>query len=111
MKLSLFVLIVLGTLALFNPSVDDFTVFIQERTRDVVSEKARALGGGLFGETTGMLTSRVAGAVAGGSIERESYGVLSLFAIDLNGTSEGGEWQFLGIGGQFFELERPVLVE
>ena len=112
MKSLLFVLIVLGTLALFNPSPDDFTAFVQERAQDVVTEHGRAAGGALFGSVAGALAGEVAGALAGGSMERHNYLLGSVYALDLNGMEEeGGEWRFVGIGGQFFEVERPAELE
>ena len=112
MKFLLFVVVVVGTLALFNPSEEEFTSFARERTRDVVSENARAASGSLLGSVAGALAGEVARAIAGGSVERHNYVVLSTFSLDLNGSrSEGGEWRFLGIGGQFFELERPAMLD
>ena len=111
MKFVLFLLVFVGTLALFNPDRDDFTTFVQERSRDVVTEHARVAGGSLLGSVTGVLAGEVAGAIAGGSVEHNNYVVLSTYALDLNGADEGGEWRFLGIGGQFFELERPAMLE
>jgi hypothetical protein len=112
MKSLLFVFIVLGTLALFNPSPDDFTAFVQDRARDVVSEHGRAAGGEFFGGVAGALAGEVAGAIAGGSVERDNYLLASTYSLDLNGIEEeGGEWRFLAIGGQFFEVERPAELE
>lgn len=112
MKIFMFLGILLGTLALFNPSQDDFTAFIRERTRDVVSEYGRAAGGGLFRSAVSSLAGEVAGAIAGGSVERRNYILASTYSLDLNGMGrEGGKWRFLGIGGQFFELERPAMLE
>jgi hypothetical protein len=112
MKAFLFFLVVLGTLALFNPGQDDFVAHVQERARDVVSENARAAAGGLLSGVAGALAGEVAGAIAGGSVERNNYFLFSSYALDLNGRqNEGGEWRFLGIGGQFFELERPEMLE
>jgi hypothetical protein len=112
MKFLLFLLVVGGTLALFNPGPDDFATFVTERTRDVVDEEARALGGNLFGSVAGALAGEVAGALAGGSVARHNYLLFSTYSLDLNGMrEEGGEWRFLGIGGQFFELGRPAMLE
>src|SRR5690606_10159326 len=112
MKSLLFVLIVAGTLALFNPSQDDFTTFVQGRARDVVSEYGRTAGGDLFGDVVGALAGQVSGAIAGGSVERSNYLLVSTYTLDLDGArSEGGEWRFLGVGGQFFELERPAMLK
>jgi hypothetical protein len=112
MRFLILLVIVLGTLALFNPSQEDFTTFIQDRTRDVVTDVGRSAGGSLLGSVTGAVAGTVAGAIAGQAVERKNFLVFSLYTVDLNGARhEGGEWTFLGIGGQFFEMERPEILE
>ena len=112
MKTLLFLLVTLGTLVLFNPSQDRFAAFVEERTLDVVSENARVGAGPLFGDLTGTFAGEVAGALAAGGVARENYGVFSVYTLDLNGRhNEGGAWRFLGVGGQFFELEHPAVLE
>ena len=112
MKFLFFLAVVAGTLALFNPSPDDFTTYVRERAEDVVGENAREAGGDLFGSLAGGLAGEVAGAIAGGAVERKNYLLFSTYTLDLDGMRhEGGEWRFLGIGGQFIELERPATLE
>jgi hypothetical protein len=109
MKSFLFVAVIAGTLALFNPTTDDFGEFIRERTEDVVSETARAEGERLFGEVTGGLTGQVTGALARGAVERRSFVLFSHYTLDFDGPrNDAQEWTFVGVGGQFFELHKPA---
>ena len=104
--------VVVGTLALFNPDEEAFETFVRERTQDVVTEHARSAAGSLLGSAAGALGAEVAGALAGGAVERSSYVAFSVYTLDLNGPREpGGEWRFLGVAGQFFELERPAMMQ
>ena len=108
MKFSFFLLIALGTLALFNPDNDDFAAFVGERAQTAVSDNARASSGSLLGTDPGSLVAMLTRELARGSFERKNYFIFSTYATDLNGSEhDGGEWKFLGVGGQFFELKRP----
>lgn len=119
MRFTILIAIVGGTLALFNPGQDDFAQFIRDRTRDVVGDAGRTaateLGGeiaGAFGESVGRsLASEVVGALASNGVERRNYGIFSLYTLDFDGPRhEEGEWTFLGVGGQFFEMEKPRMM-
>ena len=108
MKFVFLTLIVVGTLVLFNPDKKDFTNFVAQRVQTSITDNARGTSsGGLLGGGDGTLTSEL----ARGSFERSNYFILSTYAADLNGAEhDGGEWKFLGVGGQFFELERPRML-
>ncbi|NNF58993.1 MAG: DUF4359 domain-containing protein [Rhodothermaceae bacterium] len=119
MRSILLIAIVGGTLALFNPGQDDFTQFIRDRTRDVVGDAGRTaateLGGDVAGALGGTaarsLASEVVGALANNAVERKNYGLFSLYTLDFNGPRhDEGEWIFLGVGGQFFEMEKPRMM-
>ena len=111
MRFSFLLLIVLGTLALFNPDKDDFAGFIGERAQTIVSDNVRASSGSLLGTGGGSVVAMLTRELARGSFERSNYFILSTYETDLNGAEhDGGEWKFLGVGGQFFELERPRML-
>ncbi|MCH7640471.1 MAG: hypothetical protein IH855_13600 [Bacteroidetes bacterium] len=105
MKFLFLTLIVVGTLVLFNPDKKNFNSFVAERAQTGITDNARETSsGGLLGGGSGTLTSELTRA----SFERSNYFILSTYVADLNGAEhDGGEWKFLGVGGQFFELERP----
>jgi hypothetical protein len=102
------VLILLGTLALFNPSPEDFRAFAQQRVQDTISDHARAAGGGLFGDIGAAVGGTLAGALANRTAQRDNYFVASVYTIDLDGANrDAEEWKFLGIAGQFIPLKKP----
>ena len=111
MKFTIMSIVVLGTLALFNPSQDDFERYAQQRAQSIVSDQVRE-STGFIGEMGASLMGTLVRKVAEGATERRNYGIASVYEIDLNGSrSGGGEWRYLGIGGQFFELERPAALD
>ncbi|HYE95898.1 MAG TPA: DUF4359 domain-containing protein [Rubricoccaceae bacterium] len=110
MKFLFFLLIVLGTLALFNPNEEDFRYYVQERMTDTISDHARDVGGGFLGDIVGGVGGTLASALASRTVDRKNFLVFSLYTIDLNGADrEGGEWRFLGVAKQFIPLEQPQL--
>ena len=119
MRSIVLIAIVGGTVALFNPGQRDFNQFIQERTRDVVGDAGRTaateLGGDVAGALGGTaarsLGTQVISALASNAVERKNYGLFSLYTLDFNGPRhDNGEWTFLGVGGQFFEMEKPRMM-
>lgn len=113
--------VLIGTLVLvlwwFNPSQDQFKDFLGEEVSARMGQAAEDAG-----SATGFLTERLgraAGDAAGRAIgrgaadqfERNSYGVASTYTLDLNGRRPGGEWQFLGIAGQFVPTKTPENLE
>ena len=105
----LLALIALVVLFLLNPEMDDFQAFAERQSERLLLERA--------GESTlGQALSRFGAALLGGTVdrftERRNYGVFSLYTIDLDGDdAREEEWRFLGIAGQFLELERPASLE
>ena len=111
MRFSFLLLIVLGTLALFNPDKDNFAGFIGERAQTAVSDNAREIDGSFLGTGDGSVVGMLTTALTSGAFERSNYFIFSTYATDLNGAEHDvGEWKFLGIGSQFFELERPRML-
>jgi hypothetical protein len=111
----MFKLLVLAAIAvalfLTNPSMDDFQQFARQHATDEIGRQTEGLPGGLGG-LVGDLGGALAGRVAGQAADRDSYGLCSLYTLDLNGrATDGGEWKFLGIGTQFIELDRPDALE
>ena len=112
MKFLFFLLIVLGTLALFNPDKDDFAGFIGERAQTAASDNVRASSGSYLGMDGESVVGTLTRALATGAFERSNYFVFSTYSADLNGVVRGGgQWKYLGVGGQFFELERPSMLD
>ena len=110
MRVFFFILVILvGTLALFNPSREDFRAYAQERMQDTISDEARRAGGGLFGDVAGAVAGTLAGALADRTVRRDNYLVFSLYTVDLDGPNrEAQEWRFLGIAKQFIPLKKPA---
>ncbi|MDX1438485.1 MAG: hypothetical protein R3284_01150 [Rubricoccaceae bacterium] len=107
MKTAFFLLVVFGTLALFNPDEADFALHVREKAQTAVSDQARSLDDS-FLIPSDTPTSALAQAHASGAFERNNFVVFSLFKADLDGAQlQGGEWTFLGIGKQFFQLSKP----
>ncbi len=104
MKSLVFALIAFGTLALFNPDQADFSSFIAERAQTIASDNAREASGGLLSAGSSVVGS-LTQALASNLFERKSYVVFSTYEQAFDGGQEG--WKFLGMGGQFFELNRP----
>lgn len=111
MKFFIVVLIVFGTLALFNPDERDFAAFIGEQAQTMVTDTARASSGALFGAAAGSVVGALTQALANNAFERKSYVIFSTYSLDLNGELNGEEWTFIGIGSQFFETSRPEMLD
>ena len=106
MRILLLILTVV-VMALFatNPTMNHFEDFVQRHSEEIVQERAgdSPLGRMLSGVASGLISSQIERVT-----ERENYWVASEYTIDLDGAAaEGDEWRFLGIGGQFIELQRP----
>ena len=104
--------IVAVLLFFLNPGPEDFRVFLTEELSDRAEREARAAGesvaGRFGGDVAGVLARRLgreAGDLASDAFERENYYVASVYFVDVNGRRPGGEWEFLGIAGQFFPIE------
>lgn len=101
------ILALLAIVLLFalNPDMEDFKQFVEER-----SEKSLLTKTG--DSELGLMLSSIGSSLAGGFVDRitdrKDYILLSTYQIDLGGRNETEDgWRFLGIGGQFIELERP----
>lgn len=100
--------VLVGTMALFNPTEDDFRAFVTERASEAVSDRARSAGGRLFSDVVGSVGGTLAGAVAARTVRRDNYFVVSLYTIDIDGPQRNGEeWRFLGLAKQFIPLSQP----
>lgn len=99
-------LLALLALYLFNPSMDDFKVFVEGQSERILQ---RELGDGMLGRALSGAGSRLAGSYIDRVTEREDYFIFSTYTIDLDGAeADKEEWRFLGIGGRFVELDRPA---
>lgn len=114
---SLFPLLLLAALAfvlfITNPQPDDFQEFAREQSGELFRGQLGAeLGEGALGQALGSLAGEATAALAGRLAERDDYLVASVYTLDLDGPdSTEDEWRFLGIAGQFVELQRPASLE
>ena len=104
-----FTLLVLAAVAvgLFvtNPTMDDFGDFIRERADERLQAEA---GDGAFGRLLSSFGGDLAGGLAARATARESYGLLSIYTLDLDGDDgEDDDWRFVGIAGQFIPVNEP----
>lgn len=100
--------IVVIALVWFNPDMEDFKGFVALQSERILLNEA--------GESElGRVLSGVAGSLAGSYVdritERNNYFVFSTYTIDFDGAeAEGEEWAFVGIAGQFFEMDQPETI-
>ena len=105
----LLAVIALVVLFLFNPEMEAFQIFAEEQSARILQQQT--------GDSDlGRMLSGVGASLVGSNIhrftERQNYGVFSIYTIDLDGDDEQEEeWRFLGIAGQFLELERPASLQ
>lgn len=105
----LLAIIALVVLFLFNPEMDDFKVFVEAQSERIMMERT---GEGAIGRALSGLGASLAGSYVDRITERRNYGVFSLYTIDFDGAdAREEEWRFLGIAGQFIELEQPASLE
>jgi hypothetical protein len=96
-------------LFIFNPEMGDFKVFVGEESERILLTRA---GDSELGRILSDVGSSLAGDYVDRITEREDYFLFSTYRIDLDGPDETeNEWRFLGIGGQFIEMQRPVALE
>ena len=97
--------VAVALLILMNPDMGDFRVFVEEQSDHIVR---RETGEGVLGELAGALAGQLSGRYVDRVTQRESYLVFSTYTVEFDGDPDDGDaWRFLGIGGQFIELERP----
>lgn len=91
-------------LALFNPDMEDFQLFVETHTEELIQDQ---VGEGPLSDVLSALGSGFAGEHVDEITTRRNYFIFSTYTIDLDETDRGGDWRFLGMAGQFLELERP----
>lgn len=110
MRLFLLIILVLAGAAVWtNPGPDDFSTYVESRTRDKLMEQA---GDTDLGRALSSLGSSLAGSFSQKVTERKNYLVFSVYTLDLDGPDASeGDWKFLGAAGSFYELNRPESVQ
>ena len=106
MRTGLVVLVLaLIALAFFNPEMEDFQAFAGGQAERLLAQE---IGDGDLGEALsgvgGALTRRYIDRLT----ERNNYVFFSTYTLDVDGPEQTeNDWRFLGIAGQFIELQRP----
>lgn len=98
-------ILILVALMAFNPKKEKFYDLVESRSDEIFSnELGNSAVGGLLAE----LGSGLARNLAEKFTDRTNYLVASVYTIDLDGEEhDENDWKFLGIAGQFIELQRP----
>ena len=102
--------LVLVGLLLTNPDMEDFKVYAESRSEELLSDK---LGDSALGRAASRFGSSLAGDLVPQITERKNYGLFSMYEIggrgesDTNGAADGDSWRFVGIAGSFFQIEGP----
>lgn len=97
--------VIVIALAISNPGEEQFRNFVSDRAELAIQEET---GDSMLGRALSGAGASVAGEFAERVTDRENYYVFSTYTIDLgDASSDPEEWKFLGIAGQFVELERP----
>jgi hypothetical protein len=92
-------------LSFFNPTMDDFRIFVREHTQTTISQQT---GGGPLGDVLAQWGGRFAGENVDRITNRTNYIVFSTYTVDFDGEDRSeNEWRFIGIAGHFFETQRP----
>ncbi|SRR5690554_6923476 len=102
-----FVTMILAIIALmyFNPDMDDFRLFVEDRSEQFLLEET---GDDAFGRALSGIGSSLAGTFVDRITTRRNFFVFSTYTIDLDGPQEeGNEWRFVGIAGRFLTTEEP----
>jgi len=98
--------LLLGGLIATNPGMDAFATFVGEQSERILRNETgdTPLGRVIAGAGAGLASSYVDRVTT-----RQSYLLFSTYTLDLSGTPNDGDydWRFLGIGGQFIELDHP----
>lgn len=88
----------------FNPTMADFQRWVGTQTEGLLRTET---GTGELGRILSELGADLAERHVARFTERTNYVLFSTYTIDFDGVDNGNEWRFLGMGGQFIELERP----
>ena len=97
------------SLAFFNPGMDEFRTFVKAHAEGMIQQETgdTALGRALSGAGASLAAQYVDRVT-----DRRNYFVFSTYTIDLDGDeAEAEEWKFLGLAGQFVEMDRPASME
>lgn len=99
------VLLALIALYFYNPTMEDFKLFVQSQSEEILLSET---GDTELGRILSDAGSRLAGRYIDRITERTEYFIFSTYTIDLDGADQDEEeWRFLGIGAHFAELQRP----
>ncbi len=102
----LIAVLLLGGLVATNPGMDAFATFVGEQSERILRDETSdtPLGRVIAGAGAGLASS-----YAERVMTRQSYLLFSTYTLDLDGKPDDGDydWRFLGIGGQFVELDHP----
>lgn len=101
------VIVVLAVIALaiFNPGMDDFRVFVGQQSEGLIRQEA---GEGPLADFLAGVGGRFAADRVDRITDRTNYVIFSTYTIDFDGADRAEEeWRFLGIAGQFIETNRP----
>lgn len=99
--------VIVIALAIFNPGMEQFQAFVRDRAEFAIEEET---GGSMLGRALSGAGASIAGEYVQRVTDRENFYIFSTYSIDLDGSGGQEEWKFLGIAGQFVELERPEAV-
>lgn len=98
------ILIVIA-LAIFNPGMDAFKAFAAERAEALILEET---GDSVLGRALSGAGASLTGEYVDRITQRRNYLLFSTYTVDPdNRASDDENWIFLGIAGQFVEVERP----
>ena len=101
--------LVVIVLLVFNPDRTDFNTFIQEQSENLV---LREVGEGEAGRALAAVGGGLARAYVNSITQRRNFFVFSTYTMDFDGEDGADdEWRFVGLGGQFFELDRPAFLD
>ncbi|SHK62401.1 DUF4359 domain-containing protein [Rhodothermus profundi] len=106
MRIGLVLLLtVAGVLYLYNPNLQDFQEYVRTQAS---THLQRELGNTALGQAFTRAGSDLAALLTRKATRRDNYYFWSIYTIDPDGDDgEQDYWRFLGIGGQFFLIERP----
>jgi hypothetical protein len=104
MKTLIILVLAAGILFVTNPDSDDFSDHIRERIQERMTENVdeSSLANDLS-DLGANITARLAREVT----SRKDYLLFSMYEIDPTGTDDETRWKYLGIAGQFVQLEGP----
>lgn len=90
-------------LALFNPDMDDFGLFIGQQSEVLIRQEA---GEGRVADVLANLGGRFASNHIERITDRTNYVIFSTYTINIS-SDDDDDWRFLGIAGRFIETQRP----